>query len=78
MSTRVLLGRLDEAAGVDHHRVGVLGVVDQQEAAGLEPAGELLGVDLVAGAAEGHQGDLERRGGLDGGGVSDSVVVIAP
>ena len=50
----VLLGRLDEAAGVDHHGVGVRRVVDEQEPVGLEPAGELLGVDLVAGAPEGH------------------------
>ena len=51
---RVLLRRLDEAAGVDQDGVGVVGVVDQLVALGGEPAGELLGVDLVAGAAEGH------------------------
>ena len=59
----VLLGRLDEAAGVDHDRVGVLGVGDQHEAAGLEPPGQLLGVDLVAGAAEGHHSDVQRGRG---------------
>ena len=59
----VLLGRLDEAAGVDHDGVGVLGVVDEHEAAGLEPAGQLLGVDLVAGAAEGHHGDASAGSG---------------
>ena len=58
---RVLLGLLDEAAGVDHDDVGgsatVVGVeVDQLPAASGEPPGELLGVDLVAGAAEGEQG----------------------
>ncbi len=53
----VLLGRLDEAAGVHHHGVGVLGLVDQPEPPGLEAPGELLGVDLVAGAAERHQSD---------------------
>ena len=60
---RVLLGGLDESAGVDHDRVGVLGVVDEHEAAGLEPSGELLGVDLVAGAAEGHDGDVQSGSG---------------
>ena len=59
----VLLGRLDEAAGVDHDGVGVVRVVDQLEAAGVQPAGELLGVDLVAGAAQGHQGDGHGGGG---------------
>ena len=62
----VLLGGLDEAAGVDHDGVGVLGVVDEAEAAGLEPTGELLGVDLVAGAAEGHQRDGVRGSGARG------------
>ena len=46
------------------------GVVDQPEAVGLEPAGELLGVDLVAGAAEGHQGDRQRGRASVSGGVS--------
>ena len=54
----VLLGGLDETAGVAHDRVGVLGVVDEPEAVG-GPAGELLGVDVVAGAPEGHQGDRD-------------------
>ena len=57
----VLLGRLDEAAGVHHDGLGVGRVVDQAEAAGLQPPGQLLGVDLVAGAAERHQRD--GRGG---------------
>ncbi len=55
----VLLGGLDEAAGVDHHGVGLSGVLDQAEAVGGEPPGELLGVDVVAGAAQGQQGDRE-------------------
>ena len=58
----VLLGRLDEAAGVDHDRLGVLGVVDEAEAVGGEPSGQLLGVDVVAGAPEGHQGDRDVSG----------------
>ena len=64
----VLLGRLDEAAGVDHDGVGVLGVLDQDEPAGLEAPGELLGVDLVAGTAQGHDRHLQRGGRLDGRG----------
>ena len=48
---RVLLRRLDEAAGVDHDRVGVVRVLDQRPAVPLEPGGELLGVDLVTRAA---------------------------
>ena len=39
----------------DH--VGVVRVVGQGPAGGLEPPGKLLGVDLVARAAEGHQAD---------------------
>ena len=53
----VLLGLLDEPAGVDDHGVRVGRVVDEREPARRQPPGELLGVDLVAGAAQGHQGD---------------------
>ena len=56
---RVLLRGLHEAARVDHDGVGILRVADQPEAAGLEPTRELFGVDLVAGAAEGHHRDGE-------------------
>src|SRR6185312_2001990 len=45
---RVAFGRLDEPAGVDDDRVGVGGVVDQRPAAGLQPRGELFGIDVVA------------------------------
>ncbi len=72
---RVLLGGLDEATGVHHDRLGVLGVVDQPEAVGGEPPGELLGVDVVARAAERHQGDGDVAV-LIGGRVRPSVVVI--
>lgn len=58
---RVHLGGLDEAAGVDHHRICVLGLVDQPETTGLETSGELFGVDLVARAAEGDQVDGSQR-----------------
>jgi hypothetical protein len=50
---RVLLRLLDEAAGVDQGDVGVRRVVDQGPALGRQAAGQLLGVDLVAGAARG-------------------------
>ena len=53
---RVLLGLLDEAAGVDHGDVGLGRVVDQQPALGGEPAGQLLGVDLVARHSRGSRG----------------------
>jgi hypothetical protein len=59
---RVLLGLLHEAAGVDDRDVGVLGVVDEVPALGLEPPGELLGVDVVAGAAERDDGDAPTGG----------------
>ena len=32
-------------------------VVDEGPALGLQPAGQFLGIDLVAGAAQGHEGD---------------------
>jgi hypothetical protein len=64
---RVLLGGLDEAAGVDQRDVGVTGLGDEQPAVGGETAGELLGVDLVTAAAEGDQRDAPaRRGGGHG------------
>ena len=47
----VLLGLLDEAAGVDHGNVGLGGVIDQQPALGSQATGELLGVDFVASAS---------------------------
>ncbi len=72
----VLLGGLDEAAGVDHHRLGVGRVVDQPEPAGLEPAGQLLGVDLVAGAAQRHQRDRGQVGVGAGAGAGSAEIVI--
>jgi hypothetical protein len=60
---RVLLGGLDEPTGVHDHGLGLGGVVDQAEPAELQPAGQLLGVDLVAGAAEGDQRDGDRCSG---------------
>jgi hypothetical protein len=53
----ILLGGLDEATGVDHHGVCLGGVLDQPEPTGFEPAGQFLGVDIVAGTAQRDQGD---------------------
>ena len=55
----VLLGLLDEPAGVDQHGVGGGRVVDQPEPVGGQPARELLGVDVVASAAQRHHGDRQ-------------------
>ena len=70
----VLLGCLDEAAGVDHHRVGLGGVGDEAEPVGGQPTGQLLGVDLVAGAPEGEQRDGERVSAVGG----RRSVMVAP
>ena len=53
----LLLGRLDEAAGVDEDDVRVLALVAQRPPARRQAGGELLGVHLVARAAEGNQAD---------------------
>ena len=53
----VLLGRLDEAARVDQNGVRVGRIGDQPEPTRRQPPRELLGVDLVASAAQGHQRD---------------------
>jgi hypothetical protein len=45
------------AAAVDQHHVGAVGVGADLPAAGIEACGQLLGIDLVAGAAEGEKGD---------------------
>ncbi len=55
----VLLGALDEAAGVDHDGVGQRRITDQAEAVTGQSTGELLGVDLVAGAAQRQHGHRE-------------------
>jgi hypothetical protein len=59
---RVLLGRLDEAAGVDQHDVGVVPFFGQRPAGPLQPAREFLGVDLIAGAAHRDQADAAPSG----------------
>ena len=59
----VLLGRVDEAAGVDDQDVGVVLVVGQRPARAGQPSGQLLGVDLVARASQrDHRDVLVRRG----------------
>jgi hypothetical protein len=60
---RLPLGRLHERAGVDDHRVGLLGVGHHPVAAGRQQPGRVLGVDLVAPAPEGDDGDGRGRGG---------------
>jgi hypothetical protein len=52
---RVLLRGVDEPAGVHHHDICALGIGDQLPSATAEPAGQLLGVDLVAGTAQRHE-----------------------
>jgi hypothetical protein len=58
---RVLLGGVDEAAGVDEHRVGARRLGDDVPPVEGEPGRELLGVDLVARAAQGHECDRAAR-----------------
>lgn len=53
----VLLGLLDESAGVDDDRLGLAGVVDETEPASLHAGRKLLGIDVVAGAAHRHEMD---------------------
>jgi len=54
---RLLLGCLDEAARVDEDDVRVLSFVTQRPPARRQASGELLGVHLVARAAESDQAD---------------------
>jgi hypothetical protein len=49
---RLLPGGVDEGARVDDHEVGDSGVIGRHHALGEEGADDLLGVDLVLGAAE--------------------------
>ena len=54
----LLLGGVDEAAGVDDEDLGVFGVGGELAAGGVEEAHHDLGVDEVFGAAEGDEADL--------------------
>ena len=73
----LLLGGVDEAAGVDDDDVGVFGVGGERGAAVVEQAHHDLGVDEVFGAAEGDEADFGLRGfsldfgwGFEGGGAA--------
>ena len=50
------LGGVDEAAGVDHHQIHVLGLRADLPAGGLHQIHHLFAVDLILGAAEGDKG----------------------
>ena len=60
----LLLGGVDEAAGVDDEDLGVFGVGGELAAGVVEQAHHDLGVDEVLGAAEGDEADLGT--GLEG------------
>ena len=57
---RLLLGRVDEPAGVDEDDVGVIGIGGIRGAAILEIGDVPLGVDGVLVAAEGDEGEFQR------------------
>ncbi len=50
---RLLARLLDERTGVHHHQVGIVGRVGSDESVGGHRSGQLVGIDLVLGAAEG-------------------------
>mgnify|MGYP005959418935 CR=1 FL=1 len=70
-------GRLQKAAGVDQHNVGVFGAADEMESRRLEDAAEMFAVDGVFRAAEADDVEVlhrvifslsgwSRRGGIQG------------
>ena len=67
----LLAGLLDEGAGVDHHEVGVLRRGRRGHPVGQHGAHQLVGVDLVLGAAEGldEEGAAPRHGAKGTGGL---------
>ncbi len=67
---RVLLGLFDEAAGVDDDHIGMFVGVDKLPPRAGEPPGQLLGVDLVAGAAQRQQRGTPQR---DSGAAIDTA-----
>ncbi len=62
---RVLLGLFHEPAGVHHRHIGFGCVADQRPPLRLQPSGELFGVDLIAGAPQGDEGDTTLTGHPD-------------
>ena len=64
-ATELLLGGVDEGAGVDDQDVGVGGVGCNLGAGEVEQAHHDFRVDEVFGAAEGDEADLDRRFGGD-------------
>ena len=66
---RLLLGAVEEAAGVDDHRVGAGVALRKFVALGAQPGEDALAVDQRLGAAERNERDARRRLGRIGGGV---------
>ncbi len=59
---RLLLGRIDEGAGVDHENFGLFGSGSEARACAVEQSHHDLGVDEVFRAAEGDEAhDRGRR-----------------
>ena len=69
---RLLLGRVDEGAGVDDEDFGLFGMGGEPRAGAVEQAHHHLGVDEVFGAA---QGDKAHGGGRGWGGFGHSSIV---
>ncbi len=59
---RFLLGAVEEAAGVDHHRVGAFIGGGQLVAFGAKQGDDALGIDERLGAAEADEADFRRAG----------------
>jgi hypothetical protein len=57
---RVLLGRVDETAGIDDHGVGLAWISYQLEATAIQLRGKLFGIDFVASATQ--RDKVHRRG----------------
>ena len=60
LADRLLLGRLDEPAGVHEHHAGLV-AAGQGPPRGLQPGRELLGVHLITRAAQGDEADRALR-----------------
>src|SRR5450631_4233747 len=71
----VLLGLLDEAAGVDHSDISLGGIIDQQPPLGRQATGQLFGVDLVASATQCDQRHAPSAAGSARGGGRHITIV---